>query len=352
MAEVLRLTPDDRGEMDRPSRSQSTISTDLDLYQESVGQDLCRVRQRSGKMLMDIWRELKIPPHHLIAIEKSCFEALPGRVYAIGFVRSYAAYLGLDPEICVARLKAEMAGPDLKLPVVRPSAPLERKDQGKAAPDVSDIATGPEVALFSRLERLPRHVVAGLITAVLIFSGYHFVASAWRVTPPSVFPVPARLSAEAGLAPIHAGVPPIARVGQPARIADQPAPAPSTEVTPTQPVSVAIEPAPGFHAPLPLGQRYGMQNRNSRVILRVHRPSRVAIEGTRKRIFINRLLDAGDTYRVPNVAGVKLSVPDAGAIEVILDGNTVGFAGRDGIAARGLSLEPRKIIGHYRWQQS
>ncbi len=39
-------------------------------------------------------------------------EALPGRTYAIGFVRSYADYLGLDTVVCVERFKREIAGRD------------------------------------------------------------------------------------------------------------------------------------------------------------------------------------------------------------------------------------------------
>ena len=47
------------------------------------------------------------------------------------------------------------------------------------------------------------------------------------------------------------------------------------------------------------------------------------------------------------MGGLKLSVPDAGAVEVILDDNTVGFAGKDGAAARGQSLDPQSIIKRY-----
>ena len=96
--------------------------------------------------------------------------------------------------------------------------------------------------------------------------------------------------------------------------------------------------------PLPLGRRYGIENGNTRIILRVHRSIRLAVQGTGNRIFIDRILDAGDTYRVPNLVGLKLSAPDAGAIEVILDDTTVGFAGKDGVMARDLSLEPQSII--------
>jgi len=53
------------------------------------------------------------------------FEALPGRVYTIGFVRSYAAYLGLNAEELLDRLKTEMAGPDASEPVIGLVPPLE-----------------------------------------------------------------------------------------------------------------------------------------------------------------------------------------------------------------------------------
>jgi cytoskeleton protein RodZ len=94
---------------------------------------------------------------------------------------------------------------------------------------------------------------------------------------------------------------------------------------------------------LPLGQRYGKQNRNSRITLRLRRSTRVAVQGTPNRILIDRTFDAGDTYRVPNMVGLKLSAVDAGAVELILDDTTVGFAGKDGAATKGLSLDPTKI---------
>jgi cytoskeleton protein RodZ len=408
MAKIVRLTPDRGGELDRPILGLPKTSADADVPPESVGQDLCKARHRSGKTLMEVWHETKIPPHHLIAIETSRFEALPGRVYAIGFVRSYSAYLGLDAEAIVARLRAEMAGPDAKLPIIGSLPPPERKDldaecagSGDAKELVVRLLTPPE-------RKLPHSVIAGLLIAVLVYSGYYVLASAGRMAQPPVMPVPARLAAEAGLTQRQVDAPPLATVEQPARTSGEPALAsstevastqpllvrplatveppatfptkpalaPTTEVAPTQPVSVrplpTVEPAPAsppelalpppsdaaptqpvaapseprsrFHAPLPLGQRYGIENGNTRIILRVHRSIRLAVQGTGNRIFIDRILDPGDTYRVPNLVGLKLSAPDAGAIEVILDDTTVGFAGKDGAMVRDLSLEPQSII--------
>ena len=135
--------------------------------------------------------------------------------------------------------------------------------------------------------------------------------------------------------------PPLAIVEQPSH--PEPTPFPPTEISSTLPVSVPAEPALRL-APLPQGQRYGLRNRDSRITLRVHRPTHVAVRGTRNRSFIDRPLAAGDTYRVPNLVGLRLSTPDAGAVEVILDGSSVGFMGEDGVTARGLSLNPQSII--------
>jgi cytoskeleton protein RodZ len=96
MAIASRLTLDNTDELDRGSAHPRKAACGDDPALDGVGQDLCRVRQRQGKELSDVWLVLKIRPHHLIAIEEGRFDVLPARVYAIGYVRSYAAYLGLD----------------------------------------------------------------------------------------------------------------------------------------------------------------------------------------------------------------------------------------------------------------
>jgi cytoskeleton protein RodZ len=89
---------------------------------------LRKARQLKGEDLAQISRVLKIRKDHLDALEESNFDALPGRAYTIGFVRSYASYLGLDPKACITRLKAEIAGRgEAKEGPVPVSAPRDRK---------------------------------------------------------------------------------------------------------------------------------------------------------------------------------------------------------------------------------
>jgi len=116
-------------------------------------------------------------------------------------------------------------------------------------------------------------------------------------------------------------------------------------VAPT-PSASAPAAAPGVSAAaetLPEGQKYGTQNANSHVTLRAHREARFDVTGPNNRTFLGRILKPGDTYQVPNFPGISLTTPDAGAVEVILDGSSVGFAGQNGVAASGLSLNPRDI---------
>ena len=76
----------------------------------------------------------------------------------------------------------------------------------------------------------------------------------------------------------------------------------------------------------------------------MHRPSFVTVAGANNRLFINRTLQPGDTYLVPNVAGLRLSAPDSGAVELIIDGNSVGFAGENGVVANGVPLNPQDLV--------
>lgn len=76
---------------------------------DSVGLELQAHRARKGHDLEMAARVLRIKIAHLKAIEDGQFDVLPGRTYAVGFVRAYAEYLGLDPEDCVRRFKLEYA---------------------------------------------------------------------------------------------------------------------------------------------------------------------------------------------------------------------------------------------------
>jgi hypothetical protein len=99
---------------------------------------------------------------------------------------------------------------------------------------------------------------------------------------------------------------------------------------------------------LPPGRRLGLGNRGSRVTLRVHGPTFVAVRDARGRAFLERPLTRGDTYRVPDRANLRLTARDGGAVEIVLDGVSLGFAGSRGLQTNGLALNPQTIVDRLR----
>ena len=200
--------------------------------------------------------------------------------------------------------------------------------------------------------------IAGLLLGALIYSREDIVSLAARTfeqatkkgLAPKVVTVPAlseqqtQLAVPESLSPLPFEVAAKEPVSLEAELLP---PLPVIAVTP--PVLRRAELVPqSVQAQAPSGRRYGLQNRNSRITLRVHRPTIVAIRDARNRIFIDRKLAPGDTYRVPNLVGLWLTAIDASAVELILDGASVGFVGAQSAAVRDLSLNPQSIAARAR----
>lgn len=56
-----------------------------------------------GKSLLDVQRELRIKAAYIAAIENSDLTVFPNHGFVAGYVRSYARYLGLEPELVFER---------------------------------------------------------------------------------------------------------------------------------------------------------------------------------------------------------------------------------------------------------
>ena len=77
---------------------------------KAVGQYLRTTRQERGEDLYDVADFLRIRPSYLFALEEGDLDAMPGRPYAFGFLRSYADHLGFDGNAVVAEVKAMLDG--------------------------------------------------------------------------------------------------------------------------------------------------------------------------------------------------------------------------------------------------
>lgn len=70
---------------------------------DSVGRTLKLAREERNVSIAEAARATKIKKDFLVAMEEERFELLPGDVFARGFVRSYAEFLGLDGKTIASR---------------------------------------------------------------------------------------------------------------------------------------------------------------------------------------------------------------------------------------------------------
>lgn len=76
----------------------------------TVGERLREARERQKVSLHAIAEKTNISVRFLDAIEKNQFDKLPGGIFTRGFIRSYAAQVGLDPDGTVAQFLSDEPG--------------------------------------------------------------------------------------------------------------------------------------------------------------------------------------------------------------------------------------------------
>jgi cytoskeletal protein RodZ len=97
---------------------------------ESVGARLRQSRESRGYTLEQIARDTHIAKRFLAALEDEEYDVMPGEPYLLGFLRTYAGYLGLDPEETVSLYHntqlQEQPPPIDELISTKPAVPIGR----------------------------------------------------------------------------------------------------------------------------------------------------------------------------------------------------------------------------------
>ena len=152
----------------------------------------------------------------------------------------------------------------------------------------------------------------------------------------------------------QAAVPPAAAEPEPA----PPAPA-AAEPEPAPPAPAAAEPEPAPPAPAAAapeqaaaqpaaassgGRVFGAGNANSRIEVRALMNSWIQVrDDAGNRLLMTRMLRAGDSYRVPDRGGLKLLTGNAGALEILVDGEVVPSIGPVGKVLRAVALDSERL---------
>ncbi len=109
---------------------------------DSIGPLLRQTREGYGYDLQRISQVLRIRYVYLEAIEQGNFDRLPGPAYAVGFIRSYSEFLGLDSERVVEFYKRDVEAPGADSSYYFPEPVSEAKVPGAAVFAVCALRAG------------------------------------------------------------------------------------------------------------------------------------------------------------------------------------------------------------------
>lgn len=346
----------------------------------AVGSLLRQARERSGQSLATAAQQLRIRETYLNAIEQGDFRQLPGPTYAVGFVRSYADHLGLDPQEIVRRFREEVDELGRRTALVFPSGSAEAKLPGGLilliAGMVALVGYGGWYYLSERDSSIAELVPAVPLEMQQTAEQEATAPDAAPSPPSDAGPTlaPSASATDGGTvveppspdgtedAASEAAVPPAAGIGdgdaaeQPAAGSDvaaestaatapslaaeaaADAPAPSSELIPQAPTP------PNGTENLPVGQQYGVTNTDARVVLVAVQESWVQVKTSTGEEVWTKVLREGDRFMVPNEAGLLLATGNAGGLQIMVDGHAIPRLGPIGVVRRGISLDPERLL--------
>jgi cytoskeleton protein RodZ len=255
----------------------------------TLGDGLRLAREHSGRSLAELSSLTRVPSRYLTALEQNDFSTLPNRVFSIGYVRAYAAALGLDEQLAVERFKRE--SPD-------PSVPLQ----------------APVGVAFEEVRRYsPRFIAAGLalVLAVVGWNVFQRVSLMQAPRPSDLAAVPESwtLGAVPGQsAALSLSAPRPAPPDQtvPALYITPGLEAQLTGADPASPEAAAAGAPPVQRAFNPRGAIYGASANASQVVIQARRAASLVVRMADGRVLFARQLAAGDAWRAP--AGVAAMV--------------------------------------------
>lgn len=333
---------------------------------KSIGADLRAAREARGESTADVAHQLRLRESYIDAIETGNFDALPGVTYAIGFLRSYARYLRLDADDLIQRFKDE----------------------------VSDIPPPADLAFLEPVSesRVPRGglVALAILLAVAAYGGWYYLSTRDMTVADLVPAVPEQFSnlvspadkgepqqtqppslqqqptmAEGATTELVPPAPGSSDAGEststegtvdeapppPEQLGSEPAAPGTTDARPAAPLqpsrtdqsAAAIPAVPDVRTTEGGARIYGEGNVGSRITLRAEGDSWIQVRAADETLLLTRTLKAGDMYRVPNLPGLRLMTGNAGALEILVDGQKTPSLGALGVVRRNILLDPERL---------
>ncbi len=381
------------GRRSKPSTDGDDKPKGFDDFELHLGDVMRGERATLSKSLLDVQRELRIKASYIAAIENCDVAAFDTPGFVAGYVRSYARYLGLDPEWAFQKFCKEAKFTVAHGMSAAASGPVpgarRKKEYDDPLADPNAIFVPRGEAFFSGIQpgALGSIAVLMLLIGGIGYGGWTVLKEVQRV---QLAPVDQAPGVVAELDPLAA-----AAAGMAAGSADQPvdmALLPATDTAPDPealnrlyrpqtldaPVMVARDGPIAAIPPGSTGALAGVQPAVPQPVaianaaplapladpaatpvqvvaadappveLIAARPSWVRVQAADGTILLEKVLDAGEHYAVPATdAPALLRAGESGAVYFAVNGETYGPAGPNGSVTKDIKLTPADLTGRY-----
>lgn len=369
----------------------------FDSFELRLGDVMRGERATLGKSLLEVQRDLRIKATYIAAIEDCDTSAFETPGFIAGYVRSYARYLGMEPEETFARFCVESGFEGIH----GASSQLNADNRAKPAPNAP--CTGNSADVMARANRpfvqhsgpafgsvdpgaLGSVAVLTLLMAGIGFGGWSVfqeiqqvqvapveqapeviaqlvdplagaiatdtaIAAAGRQAPtvealdrlyrPDPLDVPVLVARDAPISTIRPGA-----IGA---LAGPDAPDLTTRsATPTLGAQIAAVTVPMFiEEPEPQMPQV-VEKAQDEVVLFAVRPAWVRVSSANGSVLFEQILNAGDSYTIPrDELTSSLHAGNSGSVYFRLNGETYGPVGQGTSVSRGIELAPTSVMASF-----
>ena len=360
----------------KPQAAEEEKPKGFDDFDLRLGDLMRGERATLGKSLLDVQRELKIKATYIAAIENADVSAFETPGFVAGYVRSYARYLGMDPDDSFARFCRE-ANFSVAHGLSASAAP-QRLAQARARVEFADPLANPNATFIPRGESVFSRVEPGAVGSVAVllalivaigYGGWSVLREVQRV---QLAPVDEAPSVVAQIDPLDGAQPaaPQAVVKDPGTAVAESQAAPDLMdrlyrpqeldvpvlVSRDGPIA-AIDPRAGGPVAGPAGAAADpaeaetvkvMADARPGVEILAVRPAWVRVSAADGTVLFEKNLDAGERYAVPALEeAAVLRTGNSGSVYFLVDGATYGPAAPGANVAKNIALTAEALTGKY-----
>jgi len=359
----------------KPSTTEEDKPKGFDDFELRLGDLMRGERATLSKSLLDVQRELKIKATYIAAIENADISAFETPGFVAGYVRSYARYLGMDPDWAFERFCFE-ANYEVSHGLSAAAAP-QQLAKARARAEFREPLANPNATFVPRGEGFLSRVEPGALgsIAVLIaliggigYGGWSVLQEVQRVQLAPVEQAPT----------VVAQIDPLSGVGQAAqslvatqagngatlnadnsdaidRLYRQPAldvpvltsrDGPIAAIDPGQAGGLA-DAASAVDAALAEALGDGVQvvaSAQQGVEILAVRPAWVRVEAADGTVLFEKILDAGERFAVPALEDAPVfRTGNSGSIYFVVDGQTYGPVAPGANVVKNIALSPESL---------